>query len=769
MAFSPDGKTLVTGTADDRNHSAQVWDTHTSQPIGEPLQHDGHVQSATFSPDGKTILTGSFLQARLWDAATGRPIGPPMVHQGSVTSVAFSPDGKTILTASWSETAQLWDVATGRLIGKPLGGSVEHPDQIFPAAFSSDGKTVLTGSRDHTARLWDVATGLPLGLPLPHQGAVVAAAFSPDGQSVLSATMSGTARLWDLPAGLPIGQILEHGEIGPSILAFAPDGRTVLIGSRDRTARLWDVAARQPIGQPLPHPGEVSAAAFSPDGKTVLTGSYRQARLWDASSGHPKGSFPLGSSRHFVEPVMFSPDGRTFLTNCEDNAARLWDAVTGQLIGQPITHPGPVSAMAFSPDSKTILTASVRTAQLWDAITGRPIGQPIQQGPIVDVAFSPDGQTILIAESNNMAARLWDVSNGASKGAPMIHVGPLMSASFSPDGKTILTASRDGTARLWDTANGQTPRRIFRHQRIVNVACFSPDGKTILTASEDTTARLWDAGTGNPIGPALRHQAPVRRAGFSPDGKTIITKTNDNNPARLWDISLLPDDLPRIATWVEVLTGLELDEQGAVRVLDNASWLTRHERMQRLGGPPRMGPEPLLDPILFGTNPSARGRALMDLKRWDDAEAAFTEAIRSRPFNAAAWVERGRFHVARTQAEKAATDFEQAYVLNDRDPARVAAIVASEATVRRIIAQQPEAAADLWRLRAAILSERRQWTEAIACYTRSIEVLPTPDGQRSIRNPDVDRTPRLPNLRLAESTTAPGTVSGDAPAVRRSD
>ncbi len=57
--------------------------------------------SVAFSPDGKTILTGSCdTTARLWDAATGRPLGRPMEHRAPVWSVAFSPDGKTILTGS---------------------------------------------------------------------------------------------------------------------------------------------------------------------------------------------------------------------------------------------------------------------------------------------------------------------------------------------------------------------------------------------------------------------------------------------------------------------------------------------------------------------------------------------------------------------------------------------------------------------------------------------------------------------------------------------
>ena len=74
-----------------------------------------------FSPDGKTILTGCWDRtARLWDAATGRPIGQPMRHPDVVWAVAFSPDGKTILTGGQDKTARLWDAATGQPVGPPL-------------------------------------------------------------------------------------------------------------------------------------------------------------------------------------------------------------------------------------------------------------------------------------------------------------------------------------------------------------------------------------------------------------------------------------------------------------------------------------------------------------------------------------------------------------------------------------------------------------------------------------------------------------------------
>jgi tetratricopeptide (TPR) repeat protein len=103
-----------------------------------------------------------------------------------------------------------------------------------------------------------------------------------------------------------------------------------------------------------------------------------------------------------------------------------------------------------------------------------------------------------------------------------------------------------------------------------------------------------------------------------------------------------------VAIWVEVITGLRLDkEQGLIQVLDNAAWLERREQLMKLGGPPETGPDPRLDPILFGPDPTARARAWMERGRWDAAEAAFDEAMRARPFNIAIMVERGDLYARR--------------------------------------------------------------------------------------------------------------------------
>jgi WD40 repeat protein len=578
VAFSPDGKTVLTGSLG----NAQLWEVATGKAIGPPLKLQAEVGAVAFSPDGKTILTGSWDgTARLWEAATGKAIGPPLKHQGSVTAVAFSPDGKTVATGSLDCTARLWEAATGEAIGLAL----QHEGDVDVVSFSPDGKTVLTGSQDNTARLWEAATGNPICPRFHHQGWVAALAFSPDGKTVATGSHDNTARLWDAATGKAIGPPLQHRN-GVVAVAFSPDGKMLLTGSADVTARLWDLAPSKAIGLPLIHQGSINAVAFSPDGKTVATASQdNTARLWDAATCEAIG--PPLQHQGWVASVAFSPDSKTVLTGSGDKTARLWEAATGQALGSPLQHQGEVRAVAFSPDGKTILTGSWdTTAQVWEAATGKAIGPPLQHpGGVGAAAFSPDGK-MLLTGSDDGNARLWDMATGNAVGPPLEHQYAVNSLAFSPDGNTVLTGSEDQTAQLWETATGRAIGPPLKDHGRVDAVAFSPDGKILLVGSQDKTARLWDAVTRKAIGPPLQHKGDVRAVAFSPDGKTMVTGSA-NGMAQLWEApSIVPGTPERITLWVQVLTGQELDEHGAVRVLDADTWHERRRRLEELGGPP---------------------------------------------------------------------------------------------------------------------------------------------------------------------------------------
>jgi WD40 repeat protein len=158
--------------------------------------------------------------------------------------------------------------------------------------------------------------------------------------------------------------------------------------------------------------------------------------------------------------------------------------------------------------------------------------------------------------------------------------------AFRPDGKEVLTGSHDCTARLWQVDTGKPIGVPLEHERPVQVVAFSPDGLSILTLTVRGTARLWDAVTGRHVGPPVEHGGKVLAAVFSPDGKTLLTGSDDKT-ARLWK---LPDPVAgspeRLTRWLNVITGMELNEAGGIHLLDAEQWHQDREELDRFGGAP---------------------------------------------------------------------------------------------------------------------------------------------------------------------------------------
>jgi WD40 repeat protein len=84
---------------------------------------------------------------------------------------------------------------------------------------------------------------------------------------------------------------------------------------------------------------------------------------------------PVGHTS-YVEPAVFSPDGKLALTASWDGTVRLWEVSTGKELQVLSGHTWSVNSAVFSPDGKWILTASVdSTARIWEVSTGKEIGR----------------------------------------------------------------------------------------------------------------------------------------------------------------------------------------------------------------------------------------------------------------------------------------------------------------------------------------------------------------------------------------------------------
>jgi WD40 repeat protein len=590
VAFSPDGKTLVSGSADT---TVRMWDAATGQPRGAPLQgHTDEVWTVAYSPDGRTFVSGSFDNTlRLWDANTGQSRGTPMHGHPKDRSatIAFSPDSKILVSSGSGNTSigsgndgtlHLWDATTGAPLNGPLEG---HENMVSSVAFSpTDGKTFVSASWDGTLRLWDAATGHPLSAPLKqHRAAVTSVTFSADGKTFVSGGGDQMLLAWDV-ATTRVLETVQHGHTRPlTRVAFSPDGKTLISaatdgtlqvmqrtgrlrsaplqgspsravqfafsldgkmlisGTADGTVRTWDIAG-QPRNAPLPkHTTRVRDFAFSPDGKMLVSASYDPSlRLFDVATGQRTAL--LNAHTQEVTKVAFSPDGKMLASSGFDHTLRLWDLATGQPRGAPLQgHTGAVFSVAFSPDGKMLASGSSdKTLRLWDLATGQPRGAPLQghTGTVFSLAFSPNGNTLVSGDTDG-TVRMWDAKTGRARGAPLVgHTDQLRIVAFSPDGKMLASGGLEHTLRLWDAATGHPRGLPLRgHTNGVNTIAFSHDGKFIVSGSSDGTLRVWDAATGRPLGAPLQgHASEVLRVTISADGNTILSVGRDDM-LRLWD------------------------------------------------------------------------------------------------------------------------------------------------------------------------------------------------------------------------------------------
>jgi WD40 repeat protein len=576
VCFSPDGKTLASGSENNLNDSKEktirLWDVETGEEKTSFSAYEGSVSSVTFSPDGKTLASGCHDNTiRLWDVETGKEKSVLKGFEGIVYSVNFSPDGRTLAAGYADRIVRLWNVRTGEEEAVLSG----HADTVFSVCFSPYGNTLASGSADGTTRLWDVESGKAKAVLDGEAGYVLSVRFSPDSKVLASGLWDNTIQLWDIETrrkkavisghrGVVLGvdfsqdgKILASGSRDKTVrlwdvetgkekatfrhaddvnsVSFSPNANILASGSKDNTIRLWDMEVKKHEMRNTGHTGEISSVTFSHDGKIMASGSYDNTiRLWDVKTGKEKSV--LIGHEDYIESVKFSPSGKTLVSGSWDNTIRLWVAKTGEEKAKLNGHGGIVRSVCFAPDEKTIASGSYdHTVRLWDVETGKEKAMfSDHEGAVLSVAFSPTGKT-LASGSLDETIRLWDVETGKAKATLRGHAGSVWSVNFSPNGKTLAVGCDDNTIRLWGVETQKEKAVLSGHAAQVSNVNFSPDGKSLASASDDDTIRLWDVETGKQKATLSGHAGHVLSVNFSPDGKTLLSGGSDH-AIRIWDI-----------------------------------------------------------------------------------------------------------------------------------------------------------------------------------------------------------------------------------------
>ncbi len=340
VAFSPDGRSLATGTNDSALRTWEIPGPGIAPAYGtvEHLTADGH---------SGTVAVATDKAVQLWNIED--PYRPQLIidvvrtgDDDSVTRLALRPDGRVLAVITYKKII-LYNIADPRhpteLASADVFAGTEFTRAVaYTAAFSRDGMKLAVGGVRSDAPapfvLFDVSDpGRPRALPAvtAHRFGVSQVAFSPDGKILATASTDRSLKLWRIGADSTITPLttINSFRSGVRTVSFAPDGRTLVASSDDSTVRLWDVSdpvALRPRADLLGYGAGIYAIAYSPDGRFLATGGTDPSvKLWDVSDpDHPTLTGTLQTYISAAE-IAFAADGRTVFATTGFGQAPVWD------------------------------------------------------------------------------------------------------------------------------------------------------------------------------------------------------------------------------------------------------------------------------------------------------------------------------------------------------------------------------------------------------------------------------------------------------------
>jgi len=482
-----------------------------------------------FSPDGqRAALVGEEGLAQLFDTKSFQPIDVAFKHEGMVRGLAFSPDSSLLVTADEVGMVKLWDAATGQARGVfKAGGPVSFLE------FNRNGRRLLTRTADHSVAVWDIVMGQPLFAPREFPGHLRQARLHPDGKTFV-VSVKDDVDFWNAETGEPLnfGLLTNHAV---DYLEYSQDGTRLLVAC-GREVTLYSAVNARRICGPIRHETTLTAARLDPKGTRLLTAAEDfVVRMWDANSGEPVGE-PMPHQR-IIREIGFSKDGSLLLTASYDQSARVWELETGQPYTEPLQHAAEVECADLNPDGTLALTVSqLGILRFWDVRDGRLRSLPVPAISGLDaVRLLPDREIMVSTPEDEKTLRLWDAARQTQVGEDIKMPSPAVQVLLSPDGRLLVTRGMDQTLRIWDTATGRPLGQPLDVAESPTRLTITPDSARLIAVFGDTivTVDLADPQL-RPV--ELKHDAAIADFALSEDGKQILTGSVDG-AVRLWNVA----------------------------------------------------------------------------------------------------------------------------------------------------------------------------------------------------------------------------------------
>jgi WD40 repeat protein len=520
----------------DNRLRARNWMRDAVLPVRAFAFGAGPEQMA-FQPSGDLLLLRAGGRLVLWDWPGDRFL-PWADGMKPVTSACWSPDGASLAVGTPTGQVQVRRVPDGEVLQE-----LQHPGAVVALAFSPDGRYLAVASEQ--VRIWDVQATRFLGPAWQHPTTVSALAFNHTGNRLLTACRDGKARVFavsgDPHRPEPLFDPVPHASGSAPVFIDGDRGLVTVTGPSQLTC--WDAERGQPRRDGvIPTKANGLRLAASPRGDWFAAGGWGSARVWKA--GDPGGGAVLLEHATRLDDFAFSPDGRTLLTASWDQAARLWSLPEGRLIGPPLPHMGIVSLCDLSRENGYLATAQADgLVRVWKRPAGdlaRPQLTPFAR---MRCRVSPDG---LLATPG-----LWheeptsynsfrpselviqEVTTGKPAGPAIPLPGALADSCICADNRSVAAAYVDGPTgwlSVYDLATGR-PLHAARSLpgRPVSVDA-RPHGSDVAVLCKGGTLLVVEARTGDErfavrLEPCFGTENPWERIEYTPDGATLVALT----------------------------------------------------------------------------------------------------------------------------------------------------------------------------------------------------------------------------------------------------
>jgi WD40 repeat protein len=542
-SFSQDGRLLASASDE-----LSLWEVGSGRFL-TTFDQPSWITALAFSADSRLLASGHDDGIiRLWELGDQRLVGEFPNHQRPISALAFGPDGRRLASAGEDKLVRFWDIEADRLLGTCTG----HHDRIHALAWHPQGRHLVSAGWDTTARVWDTTSFEPKILLNCHAPQVLALAFSPDGRWLASADSQQTIYVWDFsstvatPPDRAITPLrLQEHEDQIHCLAFAADGLRLASGGADHVVRLSNLAPRveelstglapeQTVaGEPPQERGIAQnrqTLALSADGTRLASAHGRAIEQWQISSG---ASLWHAKANRDILSLVYDRNGRLLAGGSADASIQIRDAAQGHAVAifKDPDQNEPVTALAFSPDSLTLASASNTglSVWLWNVENGEPellIPDALDGCTIESLAFHPQGRLLaaggidwLATGGSDGAISLWDLNERCEVAT---FDGGTLALAMHSTGRWLASASLVRSICIWDLDIGELSAELLGHEDTVNCVAYSPDGQWLASGSDDRSIRLWEAATGRHLATTVL-DTQIKALAFSPDSRTLFT------------------------------------------------------------------------------------------------------------------------------------------------------------------------------------------------------------------------------------------------------